>query len=269
MKLLNFVLLCLLSLTIMLLVTACGTTVPIPGINPEGSFETAVAATAEAEATAVVVTAEAVAAESTAAAEAAATADAIAAAEVATAEAFATADAISLAATETATAEAAAVEATSTAEAAAVEATAAAEALAESTIADIAMGDENFSTLVTALESVGLAGVLQGEGPFTVFAPTNAAFEALPEDTLDHLMSDPTALIQVLLYHMVSETLTTSDLQTLESVVSTQSEPIAITVDGDTVMVNEVALTTEIVATNGVIHVIDAIILPPSMRDTE
>ncbi len=73
----------------------------------------------------------------------------------------------------------------------------------ENSIVDIAISDERFSTLVTALQAAGLAEALQGEGPFTVFAPTNAAFDALPEGALEGLLADPEALSNVLLYHVV------------------------------------------------------------------
>ena len=102
-----------------------------------------------------------------------------------------------------------------------------------------------------------------------VFAPTDEAFAALPEGTLDGLLADSEALSQVLLYHVVPGEVMASDVVELESATTVQGEDIAITVDGDSVKVNEATVvSTDIVASNGVIHVIDQVILPPSMSDS-
>ncbi|MGH8948695.1 MAG: fasciclin domain-containing protein [Acidimicrobiia bacterium] len=135
-------------------------------------------------------------------------------------------------------------------------------------IVDVATEAGNFSTLVTAVEAAGLVETLQGEGPFTVFAPTDEAFAALPEGTLDGLLADTEALSQVLLYHVVPGEVMASDVVELESAGTAQGEDIAITVEGDSVMVNGAnVVSTDIVASNGVIHVIDQVILPPSMSE--
>ncbi|EJK58987.1 hypothetical protein THAOC_20848, partial [Thalassiosira oceanica] len=132
-------------------------------------------------------------------------------------------------------------------------------------IVDVALGNEDFSTLVAALTAAGLVDTLSGEGPFTVFAPTNAAFDALPEGTLDSLLLEENvdALSGILTYHAVaanalSSSLVTGDVETLNGAT------VAVTVD-DGVMVNDSTVkVADIVTSNGIIHVIDAVLLPPS-----
>jgi uncharacterized surface protein with fasciclin (FAS1) repeats len=135
-------------------------------------------------------------------------------------------------------------------------------------IVGVATEAGDFTTLLAAAEAAGLVETLQGEGPFTVFAPTDQAFAALPEGTLDGLLADTEALSQVLLYHVVAGEVRAADVVELESATSVQGEEIAITVDGSSVMVNEAnVVATDIEASNGVIHVIDQVILPPSMSE--
>ena len=135
------------------------------------------------------------------------------------------------------------------------------------TIVDIAASNPDFSTLVTAVTEAGLVETLSG-GEFTVFAPTNAAFEALPEGTLDELLADPEgALADVLTYHVVEGTVMAEDVVGMDGqeVTTVNGAPVTITVDGETVMVNDATVvTTDIVASNGVIHVIDAVLVPPA-----
>jgi uncharacterized surface protein with fasciclin (FAS1) repeats len=135
-------------------------------------------------------------------------------------------------------------------------------------IVQVATEAGDFTTLLTAAEAAGLVETLQGEGPFTVFAPTDDAFAALPEGTLDGLLADTEALSQVLLYHVVAGEVRAADVVELESATSVQGEDIAITVDGSSIMVNEAnVVATDIEAANGVIHVIDQVILPLSMSE--
>ncbi|NOH11852.1 MAG: fasciclin domain-containing protein [Chloroflexi bacterium] len=132
-------------------------------------------------------------------------------------------------------------------------------------IVDIAVGDERFSTLVTALTEAGLVEALQGEGPFTVFAPTDDAFAALPEGALEGLLADTDALSNVLLYHVVEGKVLAADVVGLDGVdVETLSgDTVAVSVDGDSVQINDSnVIITDIEASNGVIHVIDAVLLP-------
>ena len=122
--------------------------------------------------------------------------------------------------------------------------------------------------MTAAVEAAGLVDTLQGDGPFTVFAPTDEAFAALPEGTLEALLADTEALSGLLLYHVVSGEVLAADVIGLESARSVQGEDIAITVNGESVKVNEAnVVTTDIAASNGVIHVIDQVILPPSMTE--
>jgi len=138
----------------------------------------------------------------------------------------------------------------------------------EADIVGVATEAGSFSTLLTAVEAAGLVETLQGDGPFTVFAPTDEAFAALPEGTLDSLLADTEALSQVLLYHVVEGEVMASDVVELDSATTIQGEDIAITVEGDSVRVNEAnVVSTDIAASNGVIHVIDQVILPPSMSE--
>jgi uncharacterized surface protein with fasciclin (FAS1) repeats len=135
------------------------------------------------------------------------------------------------------------------------------------TIVDIAVANEDFSTLVTALTEAGLVETLQGDGPFTVFAPTDDAFAALPEGALDGLLADKDALTNVLLYHVVTGKVMAADVVGLvgQDVETLSGATVAVSVDGETVMVNESnVVATDIEGTNGVIHVIDAVLLPPA-----
>ena len=131
-------------------------------------------------------------------------------------------------------------------------------------IAEIAAGDETFSTLVTALSAAGLVDTLAGEGEFTVFAPTNDAFDALGE-TLDAVLADEELLTRVLLYHVVSgvvpaETALTLDGQMVETL---SGDKFSVSLqDGDLYIDNAKVIMTDIEASNGIIHVIDAVIVP-------
>lgn len=135
------------------------------------------------------------------------------------------------------------------------------------TIVDIASSNGSFTTLAAALEATGLSQELSGQGPFTVFAPTDAAFEALPPGTVEKLMKpeNKQVLKKILSYHVVpgeveSTALKSGQVQTVEGT------PVEVSVDGTSVMVNDARVTTpDIRATNGVIHVIDKVILPPEM----
>jgi len=135
----------------------------------------------------------------------------------------------------------------------------------EKTIVDTAIENGSFTLLVTALEAAGLVDTLNGEGPFTVFAPTDDAFEDLPEGVLDALLADIDALTDVLTYHVVSGELESGDVVSSEMLESLQGEMIDVMANGG-VKVNDANVTqTDILCSNGVIHVIDKVILPPSM----
>jgi len=132
-------------------------------------------------------------------------------------------------------------------------------------IVEIAVEDGRFSTLVAALQAADLVGTLEGEGPFTVFAPTDDAFAMLPEGTVDALLEDTEALSEVLLYHVVPGNVMASDVVSLSSAETASGEEISINVDGSTVMINEArVVVADIEASNGVIHVVDSVLLPPA-----
>ena len=133
-------------------------------------------------------------------------------------------------------------------------------------IVAIASGNEDFSTLVAAVAAAGLVETLQGVGPFTVFAPTNDAFAALPAGLVDKLLlpENKDLLVKILTYHVVSGTVLAADV-TAGDVPTVEGQNITITTDMG-VKVNGATVTaTDIIASNGVIHVIDAVILPPDV----
>ncbi|MCO4847142.1 MAG: fasciclin domain-containing protein [Yoonia sp.] len=139
------------------------------------------------------------------------------------------------------------------------------------TIVDIAAGDERFSTLVAAVTAAGLVETLSGEGPFTVFAPLNDAFAALPEGTVETLLMEENMgqLTDILTYHVVSGAVMSTDLAAGSSLVGTvmADSSICITSDmGVTIAdgTDEIAtvVIADIEASNGVIHVIDKVLLP-------
>ncbi len=135
------------------------------------------------------------------------------------------------------------------------------------TIVDIAAANGSFDTLVAAIQAAGLAETLSSEGPYTVFAPTDEAFEALPEGTLDTLLlpENQEALTQILTYHVVSGEILASDIET-GAVATVEGGDVDVVADAGSVTVNGAAVTQpDIVASNGVIHVIDTVLLPPSL----
>lgn len=121
----------------------------------------------------------------------------------------------------------------------------------------------NFTTLLTAVEAAGLVETLQGEGPFTLFAPTDAAFDAVPDEQLEALLADREQLTKVLTYHVVSGRVMAADVVQLSSATSVEGSEIPVRVDGENVTVAGAnVVQTDIAASNGVIHVIDEVILP-------
>jgi len=132
-------------------------------------------------------------------------------------------------------------------------------------IVDLAVEDGRFNTLVAAVEAAGLAETLSGEGPFTVFAPTDEAFAALPEGTVEALLADVPALTDILLYHVAEGKVMASDIVELDTAMTAQGQYVDILVEDGMVMVdNAQVIITDIEAANGVIHVIDSVILPES-----
>lgn len=140
------------------------------------------------------------------------------------------------------------------------------------TIPEVATEAEGFETLVAAVEAAGLVETLSGEGPFTVFAPTDEAFAAALESlglTAEELLADTELLTQVLTYHVVPSAPSSEVVVTLDSVETVEGSEVAISVTDEGVVLNDSVnvVTTDIPASNGVIHVIDGVLLPPSMME--
>jgi uncharacterized surface protein with fasciclin (FAS1) repeats len=133
----------------------------------------------------------------------------------------------------------------------------------EKNIVETAIAAGQFNTLVTAVQEAGLVETLSGEGPFTVFAPTDEAFAKIPEADLNALLADKEALTNVLTYHVVAGKVKAADVVNLTEAETVQGSTIDIQVDGDTVMIdNARVIQTDIKTSNGIIHVIDTVITP-------
>ena len=133
----------------------------------------------------------------------------------------------------------------------------------ESNIIETAVAAGDFTTLASLLESAGLAETLAGEGPFTVFAPTDEAFEAVPQETLDALAEDRDMLRAVLLYHVVEGEARASDVASMRSAETLNGDSVRLRASGDTVRVDAARVVkADVTASNGVIHVIDEVLIP-------
>ena len=132
-------------------------------------------------------------------------------------------------------------------------------------IVDTAVGAGTFNTLVAAVEAAGLVDTLKGEGPFTVFAPTDEAFAALPEGTVANLLQPQNRdqLVAILTYHVVPGAVTSDQVVGITSAETVQGDTIDISVVDGTVMIDDATVVAaDVMADNGVIHVIDAVIMP-------
>ena len=139
---------------------------------------------------------------------------------------------------------------------------------AEKDIVDTAVAAGQFKTLAAALGAAGLVDTLKGPGPFTVFAPTDDAFAKLPAGTVESLLKpeNKDKLIAILTYHVVPGTVMAADVVKLKDAKTVNGKMLKVTVQGNGVMINNAKVTTtDIVASNGVIHVIDTVVLPPAM----
>jgi uncharacterized surface protein with fasciclin (FAS1) repeats len=134
------------------------------------------------------------------------------------------------------------------------------------TIVEVAQGNEDFSTLVQAVVAAGLAETLSGEGPFTVFAPTNAAFEALPAGLLEKLLlpENKETLVKILTYHVVGAKVMAADVMAGD-VATVEGSSFTISTEGGVKVDAANVTTTDLPASNGVIHVIDAVLVPPTV----
>ena len=136
----------------------------------------------------------------------------------------------------------------------------------DKTIVENAVASEDFSTLVAAVKAADLVKTLSGEGPFTVFAPTNEAFAKLPKETLEELLKpeNKKKLADILTYHVVAGKVMAADVVKLKNAKTVQGKNVRIRVNDGKVMLNRAnVIKTDIVCKNGVIHVIDTVILPP------
>jgi len=136
----------------------------------------------------------------------------------------------------------------------------------EKDLVAVASGADNFKTLVAAVKAAGLVETLQGEGPFTVFAPTDEAFAKLPAGTVENLLKPENRekLVAILKYHVVPGKVLAADVKTMEAKTA-QGQSVKLKVSGDGVTVdNAKVIKTDLLAANGVIHVIDTVIIPKS-----
>ncbi len=132
-------------------------------------------------------------------------------------------------------------------------------------IVDIAIGSPDHTTLVAAVTAAGLVETLKGAGPFTVFAPTNAAFAALPAGTVEGLLKPESkdALTKILTYHVVAGAVKAADLKDGQKVKTLQGEELTVSIKDGKVMINGATVTAaDLEGTNGVVHVIDAVLMP-------
>jgi uncharacterized surface protein with fasciclin (FAS1) repeats len=137
------------------------------------------------------------------------------------------------------------------------------KALATKDIVTLAAEDGQFSKLVTAIKTAGLEDTLRGEGPFTVFAPTDDAFAKLPEGTLGKLLQDKAQLTKILTYHVVPAVISSDKIVSGGSVQTVEGGSITAKVDGKQVMINDAnVVKADIFAKNGVIHAIDTVLIP-------
>ena len=130
------------------------------------------------------------------------------------------------------------------------------------TVVDVAVSAGSFKTLVTALQAADLVDTLNSDGPFTVFAPTDEAFAALPEGALEGLLADPQALTNVLTLHVVSGRALAADVVNLSSVATLQGTSLEVDSTDGVSIGGATVVQADIAANNGIIHVIDRVILP-------
>jgi len=132
----------------------------------------------------------------------------------------------------------------------------------KSDIVDVAASNDSFSTLVTAIKAAGLVDTLKSDGPFTVFAPTDEAFAKLPEGTLESLLADKEKLTQILTYHVVAGKVSSSQAARLTSATTVQGGNLAIDSSNGVTINGAKVIQADIAASNGVIHVIDTVLIP-------
>lgn len=135
-------------------------------------------------------------------------------------------------------------------------------------IVELAVGADNLKTLVAAVKAGGLVETLQGNGPFTVFAPTDEAFAALPAGTLEMLLKpeNKDKLVAILTYHVVAGKVMSTDLSNGQKAKTVQGQNVSVAISGGTVKISGAkVIAADVKAKNGVVHIIDKVILPPNM----
>ncbi|MBK9254696.1 MAG: fasciclin domain-containing protein [Saprospiraceae bacterium] len=134
----------------------------------------------------------------------------------------------------------------------------------DSTIIDVVRNSDVHNILELALDSAGVSDILSGYGPFTLFAPTDAAFEALPEGTIEALLQDPEGLLsEILAYHVIGGSALSTDLFDSQSIITLAGKPIKVTINNEGIFINDAkVIIADIVTDNGVVHVIDAVLIP-------
>jgi uncharacterized surface protein with fasciclin (FAS1) repeats len=141
-----------------------------------------------------------------------------------------------------------------------------ASSTAKPTIVGGAAADPPFSTLVSAVTAAGLVDTLNGKGPFTVFAPTNAAFDKIPADQLQAILADKDKLTKILTYHVLPAKVLSKNLKKKQTVTTVEGSPATITVKKSGATIEDAKIVkTDVKTSNGVIHVIDTVILPPGI----
>ncbi|MBL7831053.1 MAG: fasciclin domain-containing protein [Saprospiraceae bacterium] len=134
------------------------------------------------------------------------------------------------------------------------------------TVVDIIVNSPNHNTLEAAVLAAGLEGALSGDGPFTVFAPTDDAFAALPPGTIEALLNDIPTLTSILTYHVVGANALSTELSDGQIIKTLNGKNITVTINNDGVFINNAKVTVaDLIADNGVVHVIDAVLLPPTI----
>lgn len=129
-------------------------------------------------------------------------------------------------------------------------------------IVETAVASGNFNTLVAAVKEAGLVETLSGAGPFTVFAPTDEAFAKLPEGTVENLLKDKEKLTAVLTYHVVPGKVMASDVMNIKSAKTVQGNELSINTENGVMVDNAKVITADVVCDNGVIHIIDSVLMP-------
>jgi uncharacterized surface protein with fasciclin (FAS1) repeats len=133
-------------------------------------------------------------------------------------------------------------------------------------LVQVATSAGSFKTLLAAAQAAGLVETLKGSGPLTVFAPTDAAFAKLPAGTVERLLQNPEQLRAILAYHVVPGKVLAADVVRMQAASTVQGAPIRVSTSGRTVKINDsTVLTPNVMASNGVIHVIDTVLMPPAM----